>query len=233
MARQYWPGEAAVGKRLLLGQGTFEVIGLVADVRHDGLAAVEPAAVYVPHSYFPRANVNLFVRTSDAPLSMVTAIVGAIRSVDPEQAIADIATMDGIIARTIAHPRLLASLLGTFALIALLLAAIGLYGVISYVVGQRRQEIGVRMALGARRGDVVRMVVKDGMTLAGTGIGLGLLGALATTRALAGQLFGVTTTDAATFVTVAAVLGLTALVACLAPAARAARVDPVVALRTE
>jgi ABC-type antimicrobial peptide transport system permease subunit len=233
MARQYWPGDTAIGKRLLLGQGTFEVIGVVADVRHDGLAAADAAAVYVPHAYFPRANVNLFVRTSADPLTMVRAVVTAIRALDPDQVIADIATMDQVVSRTIAQPRLLLWLLGSFAAVALLLAAIGLYGVISYVVGQRRQEIGVRIALGARRVDVVRMVVQDGMALAGLGVALGLAGALATTRVLSGQLFGITATDASTFVTVALVLSATALIACLAPAARAARVDPIAALRME
>jgi ABC-type antimicrobial peptide transport system permease subunit len=234
MARRYWPDGQAVGKQLLLGgQAPFQVVGVVADVRHNGLAASEAAAIYVPHSYFPRANVNLFVRTASEPLSMVRAITGAIRELDREQPIADVATMDQVISRTIANPRLLSWLLAGFAGVALALAAIGLYGVISYVVGQRRKEIGVRIALGARRADVVGMVVRDGMTLAALGVALGLIGSAAATRALASQLFGVTTTDAATFVSVPLVLIVTALIACLAPAARAARTDPMVALRTE
>jgi predicted permease len=233
LARQVWPGEEAVGKTLLLGDAAIEVVGVVGDVRSDGLAADPGGAVYVPAALAPRSTVKLFVRTAGDPLALAAAAREAIWQVDRDQPISEIATLRELVARDLARPRFLTLLLGLFGALALGLAAVGLYGVIAYAVGRRTHEIGIRMALGAAPHRVLVGVLGRALALTGAGLALGLLGALATTRLLSGLLFGVAPTDPATLVAVALVLSATALAASLQPARRATRVDPLAALREE
>jgi ABC-type antimicrobial peptide transport system permease subunit len=181
----------------------------------------------------PRSNLKVFVRTSGEPLAMISAIRAAIQDVDAGQPIANLTTLDRVVASTVAQPRLVATLLGVFGALALALAILGIYGVISFNVVQRTREIGLRMALGADRGSVVRMVVARTARLSVTGVVAGTVGALALTRVLTTQLYGVQPADPLTFVIVALVLGGAALLAGYVPARRAASVDPVVALREE
>jgi putative ABC transport system permease protein len=176
---------------------------------------------------------DMIVKTSVEPSSLVGAIKREIRIIDKGQPIAQVATLDEKLSESVAPQRFTLLLLGIFALIALMLACAGIYGVMSYAVNQRTHEIGVRMALGARQLDVLKLMIREGMGLVVIGLGLGLAGSFALTRVMRGMLFGVTPTDATTFVSVSAVLIVVALLACYFPARRATRVDPLVALRYE
>jgi putative ABC transport system permease protein len=232
MARQFWPGEDPVGRSVgFTRSATAEIIGVVADVRTQGLTEEPGPAVYIPMRWAPRSTLKLFVRTRGNPLAMTAAIREAIREVDPNQPIAELGTLDRVVSSTVAQPRLVATLLGVFGALALALAVVGIYGVIAFNVAQRTQEIGLRMALGADQGSVVRMVVGRTARLSVTGVVIGTLGALALTRLLESQLYGVEPADPPTFVAVAAVLSVSALVAGYIPARRAAGVDPMTALR--
>ena len=180
-----------------------------------------------------RVRTNLVVRTQADPQMMFKRIAEAIRSVDPTQPITSTFTLEQAVGDAVARPRLLTVLLGLFGTMGLVLGALGLYGVLSYLVNQRTREIGVRLALGAQRRDVLRMVVSRGLALAGVGVAVGLLGALVLTRVMRGVLYGVTSSDPLTFVGVALVLLVVATIASVIPALRATRVDPLVALRAE
>ncbi len=232
-ARQLWGGEEAVGKTLLLGEIPLEVVGVVGDVRSGGLAAEPGSAVYIPQSLAPRSDMKLFLRTAADPLAVAGAVREAIWSFDRDLPISDVAALAQVVAEDVARPRFLTTLLGLFGALALTLAAVGLYGVVAYGVGQRTHEIGIRMALGARRGQVLRNVVGQGMRWTLLGLALGLAGAFAATRLLAGLLFGVAPTDAATFAGVALLLATAAALASWLPARRAAATDPLTALRSE
>jgi putative ABC transport system permease protein len=175
----------------------------------------------------------LAVRSSMEPTVLVSAIRAELRAMNPDLPIYNIKTVDALVDESVAPRRFALTLIGVFAALALLVASIGIYGVISYSVTERTQEFGLRMALGAMRGDVLRIVLGRGLRMVGIGIAVGTLGALAVTRVLAGYLFGVTDHDPATFMTVAGISVLVALVACVVPALRATRVDPMVALRNE
>jgi putative ABC transport system permease protein len=239
MARQFWRGENPLGQRMKLGgyasdDPWFTVIGIVGDVHQMGLNVPPRAEMYVPYpqyEYF--APGYLAVKTAGDPLRFATAIRDQIWAVDKDQPVADVMPMQAIVDEELAPRRLQATILGAFGGLALLLASLGIYAVLSYAVAQRTQEIGVRIALGAQPGNVLRMIIGQGLALTLTGVAIGLGGALALTRVLANLLYGVSASDPATLVAIAALLSCVALLACYIPARRAMRVDPMVALRYE
>jgi putative ABC transport system permease protein len=236
LAREQFPGEDPLGKRLTFSwdddiEG--KIIGIVEDVHEMSLTDKPATAFYRPFSQFPDGNLNVLIRTTDDPLAVAGAARAQVRELDPNLPIASVRTMESVVSEAAARSRLSSHLLVGLAAIALLLAAIGLYGIISYGVTQRRGEIGVRVALGADHGDILRLIVKQGMILTAAGLAIGLAGALVLTRVLRSLLFGVTTTDPLTFGAVALIVAGVALLASWIPARRAARVDPMVALRAE
>ena len=189
--------------------------------------------MYIPYVQEPASDMDVVLRTIGDPLNSVAAVKAAVRAVDPNQPVYDIATMDERLSESIAPQRFNALLVGMFALLALGLGAIGIYGVLAYSVTRRTHEIGIRVALGAQREDVLALIMGEGMRIAVVGAGIGLLGALALTRLLRSLLFGVSPTDPVTLVAVSVGLALVAALACYLPARRAAKVDPMVALRDE
>ena len=230
-----FPNEDALGKRLIIWSGIrnepYEIIGIVGDTRYQSLQGEPSATMYVPTREL--LFVNLVIRTQGDPLSLVGGVRKEVNALDPDQPIAAIRPMTEWVAMSAAGARYRTTLLGLFALLAMILAATGIYGVMSYSVAQRTQEIGVRMALGARPLDVLKLVVRQGMMLALIGVIVGLAGALALTRVMSSLLFGVTERDPITFVAVAALLIVVAFISCFVPAHRATRVDPLIALRCE
>jgi len=240
---RYFPDEPAIGQRLRLSPPamiwqnqrltSFEIIGIARDVKSGGLNAKAEPAYYVPAAQSPLTDMTILVRTKNNPEAIVPTLRNAVLAIDPNQPITNINTMNKIVADSIAQPRLSMTLMGLFGVLALILAAVGIYGLLSYAVAQRTQELGIRIALGAQVGDVLRLVLKQGMILVLIGEAIGLAGAFALTRLIRGLLFGVTTTDFTTFAGVAAMLAAVALVATFVPARRAAKVDPLVALRYE
>jgi len=236
MARQMFPNQSPLGRRIRSWRDENlyrEIVGVVGDLRYDGLSEDIGNNVYIPHAQDTWNAMMLTVRTHGDPNPLLGSIRGEIWSVDKKLSISEVKTMDQILDTQLARPRFSMFLLGLFAATALLLAAIGIYGVMSYSVAQRTREIGIRMALGALRGDVLRMVAGRAAVLAGVGTGAGIVGALAATRLLRTLLFGVDPADAGTFVAVSAVLILVALAASYIPARRATKVDPTVTLRYE
>jgi putative ABC transport system permease protein len=248
MARAYWPGESALGKRFKVGAPDsptpwLTIVAVVADVRQMGADVPVKAEMYVPYRqaapYWSKAPYSFFtprdlvVRTSGDPQSLVAAVRGVVREVDPYQPISGVRTMDEVLGVETAQRRLGMILLTAFAALALLLAALGIYGVLAFFVVQHTQEIGVRLALGARPADVLRLVVGRGMRLALIGVGVGLAASFGLARLLASLLYGVSPGDPATYALVAVLLACVALLACLVPARRATKVDPMVALRYE
>jgi putative ABC transport system permease protein len=211
----------------------WEIVGVIADEKLNGLDDDKSAAMYVTYAQSPSEFISIVVKGAVDPQTMQQAIDRQVRQIDPDQALTNVQTMEKIKSDSVAPMRLRTTLLGVFAGIALLLSAIGIYGVISYSVAQRTHEMGVRLALGARGGDILRLVVGSGMLLAAIGLVIGLAGSLALTRLLNSLLFGVKATDPATMVTVAAMLAGVAMLACYVPARRATKVDPMVALRWE
>ncbi|HKQ78097.1 MAG TPA: ABC transporter permease [Blastocatellia bacterium] len=239
MARRFWPGQDAIGKRIRWGgwnpQGWLTIAGVAADVKFSTLEAEIPLTVYMPVFQIPRIRRDaIFIaRTTSDPASLASALRREIAAVDPDLPIYDIRTMNQVIAGSIAQRKFTMGLLAIFAIAALSLAALGLYGVLSYAVTHRTREIGVRMALGGRRLDVLRLVVGQGMKMAMIGAVAGLIASLGLTRMMKGLLFGVNASDPLTFAAVALLLSMVALVACWVPARRATKVDPMVALRCE
>jgi putative ABC transport system permease protein len=239
MARELWPGQDPLGKRIKFPgseknpQPWRAVIGVVGDVKQYGLDKKEPMQIYLPEAQYPRSYSTLVVHTSTDPKAMTAAVRGEILALDKDQAVYNLVTMEQLLADSIALRRFSMVLLMIFAGVALTLAGVGIYGVISYSVTQRTHEIGVRLALGASRRDIIRLVVRQGMAMTLSGVGIGLAATFALTRVMESLLFGVSATDPATFIVIAITLTAVALVACFVPARRATRVDPMVALRYE
>ncbi|HSO74239.1 MAG TPA: FtsX-like permease family protein, partial [Blastocatellia bacterium] len=238
-ARKFFPGEDPIGKHIKPGISAGdedspmrEIVGVFGNVKHMSLSAETDPEAYEPHAQLT-FDMAVLVRTESDPLTIVSAVQREIKAMDKDLPAYNIRTMDQFLAASVAHPRFNTLLLTLFAGMALLLTAVGLYGVMSYSVNQRTHEIGIRMALGADRSDVLKLVVGQGMTLTAIGVGVGLTGAFFLTRVLESFLFGVSSTDPATFAAIALLLVAVALVACFVPARRATRVDPMVALRYE
>jgi len=235
LARREWPGASALGKRLRpVGDSAWStVVGVVADSRQRTLGEDLRPRLYVPVLQSPEAFSNVVARTTGDPLALAPSVRAALWSVDPDQPVWEVTSMDRLLARSMRQERFTTLLTGLFAALALLLAAVGVYGVMAYTVSQRTREVGIRLAVGAAPRQVVALVFGRGLKVTAVATALGLAGALAATRLLRSQLFGVAPGDPVTFVAAAAVLALVALLACWLPARRAAKVDPVVALRTE
>jgi predicted permease len=240
LAQHFWPRGDAIGKRLKPGffnDAWCTVVGIVGDTKQYSLGDTPSPSMYLPYAQAPAPflmqDMTLVLRNASDPLSLVAAARGAVQAVDPDLPVFDVATMEQLVYRSASEPRFNAALLGIFAALALVLAAVGIYGVMSYAVMQRTHEIGLRMALGAQASDVLQQIVRQGMLLAAGGIAIGMAGAWVVTRFLASLLFGVRPTDPMTFAMVPSVLAAVALLACYLPARRAATVNPMVALRYE
>jgi putative ABC transport system permease protein len=242
LARLYWPGQDPLGKQLRVGSPTSTapwllVVGVAGNVLSQGPDGGFHAEIYIPYQQFPwvLGPQHLVVRTSATvkPESIVHAVVQEVHRVDKDQPVADIATMEQIAREPLAQQRMVMALLVSFAGLALVLSALGIYSVLSYSIAQRTREIGLRVALGAERASVLRLVVGGGARLALFGIAAGIATALALTQLMTGLLYGVRATDPITFSAVAIVLAATSLLACYIPARRAMNVDPIVALRYE
>ncbi|HEY6402534.1 MAG TPA: FtsX-like permease family protein, partial [Blastocatellia bacterium] len=238
LARRLFPNEDPLGKRLSIGGLGAElttIIGVVNDIRYTGLDGEIEQAVYLSYRQLPRSGMALVLRGAVEPSSLAPALRNAVREIDPALPVYDVMTMNQRLSNSnsVAESRFNMLLLGGFAALALLLAGVGVYGVISYVVSQRTREIGIRMALGAQSADVVRLFIKQGMAMVTLGVALGLLGAFALTRVMTGLLFDVSANDPLTFACAALFLSLVALAACYLPARRAARIDPLASLRRE
>ena len=236
MARRYFPNEDPLGKRMVVNFAepeTREIVGVVGDVLHTGLDAEPRAAMFVPHQQSASSYMTFLVKTRTEPASQLSAVKGAIREVNPRQTFARTATMEELVSDSLKQRRFNLFLLGLFAVLAFMLATIGIYGSISYSTRQRTNEIGVRIALGAQPRDVLRLIVGQGVGMALIGVAIGVGAAFLLTRAIKGFLFGVGPTDPVTFLAISVLLLFTALIASLIPARRATRIDPLVALRSE
>ncbi|UCC49818.1 MAG: ABC transporter permease, partial [Gemmatimonadota bacterium] len=249
MARAYWPGEEAVGRRIKEGgiDGDWPwltVVGVAGDVRHQGLDVEPRAKMYLPFrqgmtwqmnsdGQAVSSNQTVVLKTSIDPSGVMTVAQEVVRAIDPDLPIVELSTLDRLISRSVADPRFRTILIGSLATLATVLAVVGVFGVLAYAVAQRTNEIGIRMALGAARNDVVRGVLKRGLALLATGLAIGLVVTLATVRALERFLFEISPTDPATLIAVALLLTSAALAASYVPARRATKVDPVEALRRE
>jgi putative ABC transport system permease protein len=236
LARGIWPGEDPIGKRLKRGRPEnpwCEVIGVVNDIKLNGVERATAMQIYLLYTQEPRTSLGLAVRTQDHPLAVAASVEQAIHSIDKDLPVYEIWTMDQLLGNSLAQRRLTLVLLASFAALALVLATVGVYGVVSYAVRQRTHEFGIRMALGAQAFDVLRLILAQGLKLAVLGIALGLLAAWALTRWMESLLFGVRPTDPLTFGVLAAALLCVALLACWVPARRATKVDPMMALRHE
>jgi putative ABC transport system permease protein len=252
MARRYWGGRDPLGGRFRISRRMpypwITVVGIVKDVRHNGLTTPANEKFYVPQSQWPRAafqwddqsppvspirSMTLVVKSAGDPASVAASVRAVVRRLDPNLPVADVRTMDDVVGAALSTPRFTSMLLSTFAALALVLSAIGTYGVLSYIVSRRTREIGIRVAIGAGRGQVLTMVMSGGVSLALMGIGAGLVMALGMTRVLRGLLYGVTPLDPPTFAAVAVGLTAVAALASALPAWRASRVDPVIALKSE
>jgi len=238
MAERFFPGEDPLGKRIRLGGRNSKapwltVVGVVGDVKSERLDAENQPQMYTSLLQ----NSNLFmafvIRTTNNPAALSEAVRNEIRAVDPDLPVHGVRTMEEVMSASVVQQRFAMTLLGVFAAIALVLAAVGIYGVMSYAVAERTHEIGIRMALGAQAGDIVRMVVRQGMILAVVGVVAGAAAALLLTRVMSSMLYGVSASDPLTFTALSLALAAVAFLACYLPARRAAKVDPMVALRYE
>ena len=240
-ARQHFPNEEAVGKRIKPGISTIddedstmrEIVGVVGDVRNQNLSTESKPAYYVPQTQVPFSSMVAVVKTANEPRSLISAVTKEVAAMDRDIPLFGVKSMEEYLSASVAAPRFSTTLLSIFAGVALVLTIVGLYGVMSYSVAQRTNEIGIRMALGAQSRDVLLMIVKQGSVLIAMGLAIGLAGAYALTRLIASLLFGVTAKDPFTFAAVAVILAVVALLACYIPALRATKVDPMNALRCE
>jgi putative ABC transport system permease protein len=243
-ARQYFPGEDPIGKKIILGWGRGvgearrraggEVVGVVGDVKDAGLDEADPPQIYMPFAQWPVSGMSLVLKTAVPPASVAEPTRAAVHAIDPNLPVANVRTLEEVVARSISQPRFYMTLLAVFAGVALVLAAIGIFGVLSYAVAQRTREIGIRLALGAQHRTVLRLVVREAMLLALAGVAVGVVCAVLLSRSLVSSLlFSTSPQDPLTFAIVAAVLSAVALLASYIPARRATRVDPIVALRAE
>jgi putative ABC transport system permease protein len=238
LARRDYPGENPLGRPLHVSIGraggtTYEIIGVVGDIRMTALESAAGPAVYVPHTQLAIGLMTFVVRTDLEPASLVNGVAAAVRGLDPELPLADVKTMAEVVDATLARPRVVAVLLAVFALMALVLAGVGVYGVMAYAVTERTHEIGVRMALGATPESVLRLVLGRALRLVVGGIAIGLVAAFALTRVLASLLFETDARDPWTLAMTSVVLALVAIVAASVPAVRGTRIAPVQALRVE
>ena len=238
LARLYWPGEDPVGRQL---DGTCRkdapaiIVGVVADSKQDSVDSKVEPEMYIPYAQLPFASflVTFVVRTTSNPTDVAAAVRNAVWEIDREQPVIQVRSMQSVISESIWRQHISASMLGIFAAIALGLSAVGIYGVFSYSVSRRTHEIGIRAALGATRGDILWLVVREGLALTLAGVGVGIVAALGLTRLLAGLLYGIRPKDPLTFAALSLLLTGVALLACYIPARRATKVDPMVALRYE
>jgi putative ABC transport system permease protein len=238
LADRLWPGENPLGKRLRLndegyGLGWREVVGVVGNIKHQALDAQSRGHLYLPSAQLPAPMMSIVLRTEDDPIAHATEVRQLVWSLDRDQPISQVSSMDQVIAQSVSQPRFNTILFGVFAIVALFLAVVGVYGVMAYSVTQRTNEIGIRMSLGARQREVLQMIVGQGLSLTGVGVGIGLVLAGWLTRLMAGLLFGIGALDVVTFAGVALLLALLGFLASYVPARRATRVDPIVALRQE
>jgi putative ABC transport system permease protein len=237
LADAIWPGESALGKRFTAGNATLRrpvtVVGVVGDVRHDALTGAPAIELYRPATQQLAGAMQITVRTTGDPRQLAGIVRETVRSVDANVPIANMRSLDAVIAQSVAGPRVVMSLLLAFALVGVALGAVGVFGVVAFAVSQRRHEIGVRIALGAGGSSITRLVVWSGVRYALAGLAVGLLGALALSSVMQGLVFGVGTTDPVTYVTLAALLMAVVVAASLVPARRATRVDPMTVLRWE
>jgi predicted permease len=251
LQRRYFPGEDPLGRRIHIGPPTFTgipadsgildsadvtIVGVMGDIRNSGLASPPEPAILVLYSQNPKVNYgfkDIVIRTSANPFAMAPEISRQLHALDAEMPLAQVQTMDELVERQTGSQRFATMLLMSFAALGLLLSAVGIYGVMAYLVRQRTQEIGIRVALGAQRADILRLVLGRGGRLAITGVGIGVIAALALSRLLTAELFGISASDPLTYAGVSAVLVIVALAACYFPARRAMRVDPLVALHYE
>jgi putative ABC transport system permease protein len=240
IAEKYFPGENVVGKRINFGRTDSnqqpiwrEIVGVVADVKNMELKEQPEPEIYFSSLQSPFEAMSIVIRSSVEPGSLAGAVRGAVAEVDKTVPVADIETMDRIITESVMQPRFNMVLLGLFSAIALMLSAAGIYGVTSYTVTQRTHELGIRLALGAQLGDVLRLILKQGLAVILIGVAIGLAAAFVLTRLLRTLVFGISTNDPVTFIGITLLLSLVALIACYVPARRATKVDPLVALRYE
>jgi putative ABC transport system permease protein len=236
MARRYFGNQDPVGKKLVIMFEPLEpreIVGVISDVLHNGLDSSPRPEMFVHYPQSPTPQMTFMVKTTGDPGSMLPAVKGAIREVNRNQTFSKTATMDQLVGDSLRQRRFTLFLLGSFAAVALALAGIGIYGLMSYSTKQRTHEIGVRMALGAQGRDILRLFIGQGLSLALTGVVIGLAGSLLLTQLMKGLLFGVSASDPATFAMIALLLMVVALLACYVPARRATKVDPLVALRYE
>jgi putative ABC transport system permease protein len=238
LAHRYWPGEDPIGKQIKAGALNSQapwttIVGIVASIKSDGFDAPAMPHVYFPLFQNPNATAAIYLKTSTDPGTLADAIRGEVQSIDPGIPVFAVRTLNEVVAKSLADRRFALTILAVFAGVALLLASIGIYGVMAYTFSQRTHEIGVRVALGAQRRDILRMALGEGMVLVAIGLGVGLIGATIVTRFLRSMLFSVTATDPLTFASIALLLAAVALFACFIPAQRATQVDPLVALRED
>jgi putative ABC transport system permease protein len=237
LARKYWPGENAVGKRLKFDEDPKEpwmtIVGVVGDVRQLGLDRDAPPLLFIPYQQFSLPFTNIAVRSTLPTATVASMVRSQLTTIDPELPPGEVATLQGVIDKSVAQPRFRTLLISSFAVLALILAAVGVFGLISYSVTQRTREIGIRIALGASARQVLRPMLREGLVLTGIGVAIGLGAALMLSRAIGSLLYGVEPTDPVTFALVAAVLLFVAFLATYVPARRALRIDPITALRTE